>query len=404
MQTGRTIRTEPALGCTVESGRGSRTRATADFRGANLAPARTFTDLEAAGRLSDSFGHPTGSGWVPNPTRRRRNLTSGLQNDQSVRSMHLEPQCMPRVPARPPSPLPRRPAAPVGRDRSLSPEEILARSPTARPARPIIVARRPDQRDGATDAVDPAFAAAVWRGASPSSVAPGRSVRRQGLYTAGSVVVGRVSIGRLPVAASNRARKALSLVMPYKPMEQGRVLLDRQYLADEWSYLRSIEEAPRFGIVSAYCRALATGGSILEIGCGEGVLLEQLDRTRFGRFTGVDISSVAITRAQSLADECADFACADAERYIPHQAYELIVFNEVLEYFDDPLRLVQRYDEHVTPGGHFVVSMFAGVDTARTRRIWRRLDDRYEAAASSRVTTMRDHTWIIKAYKVHNSR
>jgi 2-polyprenyl-3-methyl-5-hydroxy-6-metoxy-1,4-benzoquinol methylase len=181
-------------------------------------------------------------------------------------------------------------------------------------------------------------------------------------------------------------------------MEQGRLVLDRQYLADEWGYLRFIEEAPRFGIVSAYCRTVATGGSILEIGCGEGFLLEKLDAGRFDRFTGIDISSVAIDRAQSLAGERTDFTCADAETFVPDQRYAVIVFNEVLEYFDDPLQLVQRYDDYVTPGGHFIVSMFAGIDTARTRRIWRSLDAHYEAVASSRVTTLRDHTWIIKVF------
>src|SRR3954451_11765307 len=96
-------------------------------------------------------------------------------------------------------------------------------------------------------------------------------------------------LGRVGIEAMNRSRKLASLVLPYEPMEQGKELLDAQYSSAEWDYLRSIGEAPRFGVVSAYCRHLASNGSLLEIGCGEGFLLEHLDRSCYEHFTGVDI-------------------------------------------------------------------------------------------------------------------
>jgi 2-polyprenyl-3-methyl-5-hydroxy-6-metoxy-1,4-benzoquinol methylase len=210
----------------------------------------------------------------------------------------------------------------------------------------------------------------------------------------------RQRLTRVSTEVGNRGRKLLSTLKPYQPMGQGKALLDAQYTAAEWDYLRSIGEAPRFGVVSAYCRLLASGGSVLEIGCGEGILLEHLDRSRFAHFTGVDISSVAIERARGLADERTTFACADAEAYVPDRAYDVIVFNEVLEYLDDPLAVVRRYEAFVQPEGHFVVSMFAGIDTARTRRIWKRLQSRYVATAHTKVATGRSYLWNVKALPV----
>jgi 2-polyprenyl-3-methyl-5-hydroxy-6-metoxy-1,4-benzoquinol methylase len=196
--------------------------------------------------------------------------------------------------------------------------------------------------------------------------------------------------------ATNRGRKLLSHVQPYRPMGQGGTLLDEQYTSSEWDYLRSLGEAPRFGVVAVYCRILASGGSVLEVGCGEGFLSEHLGGDDYGYFEGIDISAVAIERAQEHADEKTTFRCADAESYVPERQFDLIVFNEVLEYFDDPLRLVRRYDDHLKPGGCMVVSMFAGVDTARTRRIWKWLAGHYRTTAHAKVATQRGYLWNIK--------
>jgi 2-polyprenyl-3-methyl-5-hydroxy-6-metoxy-1,4-benzoquinol methylase len=212
----------------------------------------------------------------------------------------------------------------------------------------------------------------------------------------------RSSLRRASVEAANRWSKLLSRLKPYEPMSQGKELLDAQYARAEWDYLRSIGETPRFGIVSSYCRVLASGGSVLEIGCGDGILLEQLDRSRYSHFTGVDISSVAIDRAAALQDERAVFVCADAETYVPDRSFDVVVFNEVLEYFNDPLALVMRYEPFVNPGGHFIVSMFAGINTVRTRYIWRKLDTKYVSIAHAKVMTRRNYLWNIKAFPVHS--
>jgi 2-polyprenyl-3-methyl-5-hydroxy-6-metoxy-1,4-benzoquinol methylase len=204
---------------------------------------------------------------------------------------------------------------------------------------------------------------------------------------------------RAPVEIRHRTKKLWSLITPYETMERGQHVLDAQYAGAEWDYLRSFGELPRFGVVSIYCGLLATGGSLLEIGCGDGLFLEQLDRSRFTRYRGVDISSVAIDRAQRLADERTIFTCADAEAFVPDGTFDLIIFNEVLEYFLDPLALVSRYEPYVSPGGHIVVSMYAAPYNARTQRIWRRLQGRYEVLAHTKVSTGRDFTWNVKVLR-----
>ena len=239
------------------------------------------------------------------------------------------------------------------------------------------------------------------------------------------------------------ARRWLSRVLPYRKMAGGRERLDVQYARGSWDYLRSLDELARFSVLAGYCHYLKPNGRILEIGCGEGILQERLDPARYARYVGVDISEEAVRRAQARTqaqrsqpssevilsvaknlgggseppspqilrfaqDDTAGlrgrfgstaFVCADAAAWEPGEVFDLIAFNECLEYFDDPVGLVRRYEPSLAPDGAFLVSMFAGLDTTRTRRIWRWLEEVYEVADATRVTNRKGLTWVLEVLR-----
>lgn len=196
-----------------------------------------------------------------------------------------------------------------------------------------------------------------------------------------------------------RVQKAFSHFSPYQPFKGGQGHLDEQYQTGEWDYLRAAPEAPRFGVVSAYCKQFADGGDLLEIGCGEGILFEHLNRARIGSFVGVDISPVAIARTKPLQDAQVTFEVAQAEAFVAHKTFDVIVFNEVMEYFADPVGVARRYDAMLKPNGVFVISMFDGLDVARAKRIWKALTPHYEVVAGAGVTTVPGYLWRIKVLK-----
>lgn len=197
----------------------------------------------------------------------------------------------------------------------------------------------------------------------------------------------------------NKWGKLKSRIMPFTPMGQGQDLLDSEYSGAVWDYLRDLTETPRFGIVWSFCRRLAPTGSILEIGCGDALLHEFVNPALYSHYTGVDISEVAIAKTASIKLPNTEFIAADAETFTPSRSYDLIVFNEVLEYFNDPAAVVRRYEAFAAEGGYFVVSMFAGIDTSRTRHIWRALGKRYEQVAQATVSTQFEYRWVIKAFR-----
>jgi 2-polyprenyl-3-methyl-5-hydroxy-6-metoxy-1,4-benzoquinol methylase len=181
---------------------------------------------------------------------------------------------------------------------------------------------------------------------------------------------------------------------------RGDVVADRdkwesQYLQGRWSRLRDIEQAPRYGVIGAYLQFSKPGARVLDIGCGEGVLLEYLNPALYSNYVGIDLSQAAIDRALARGFVRSTFAQADALGYVPAEGYDVIVFNEVLYYFPNPFEVLKRYQRWLNPGGVFIASLFAG--SARTSAIARWLKNNYASVKETKITS-HSKRWIINVF------
>jgi 2-polyprenyl-3-methyl-5-hydroxy-6-metoxy-1,4-benzoquinol methylase len=152
-----------------------------------------------------------------------------------------------------------------------------------------------------------------------------------------------------------------------------RTLWEQQYESGHWNFLNSLGELGRFSVVIGYLRDLKPDGAVLDIGCGEGLLFERLQAAAGSRYLGIDISAAAIATARSRGD--GSFVCADAEHFVPTDAYDAILFNESLYYFADPVGTVVRYAATLRPGGILIVSTF--LHSRRGRAILRALKHKF---------------------------
>jgi 2-polyprenyl-3-methyl-5-hydroxy-6-metoxy-1,4-benzoquinol methylase len=111
--------------------------------------------------------------------------------------------------------------------------------------------------------------------------------------------------------------------------------------------------------------------TILDVGCGHGVLGERLVRTPYHRYLGIDISAAAIETARARSSDPRNtYAVSDLIAFDTPERFDWVVFNECLYYLDDPFTTVSRYARLLTPGGHLTISMYG---TVGARAIWRGL-------------------------------
>lgn len=178
---------------------------------------------------------------------------------------------------------------------------------------------------------------------------------------------------------------------------------DATYASGRWDYLRTVDEMERYSTIVAYCHVLGGGLtdhlSILDVGCGEGILLELLNPQSYVRYVGVDISDVAIQRARPKGNAKTVFASEDVESYVPNENFSTIVYNECLYYLRDPLALMKRHEAILKPNGVFIVSMYF---TKKSQAIWKLIDKEYSIVDEARIDG-HQCSWRIKALQIEKA-
>lgn len=175
----------------------------------------------------------------------------------------------------------------------------------------------------------------------------------------------------------------------------GKERWEQEYGQGGWEFMRRLDELARYSVIAGYLRHLHPGGTVLDVGSGEGLLCDHLRPWGYAWFQGIDLSEAAIAQAASRADEKTAFAAADAEAYVPERTFDAIVFNECVYYFQDPVGTVQRYRAHLAAGGTLIVSMFRG---RRAETLARRLNESLPLVEETAITN-RKGTWVIRVYR-----
>ena len=103
------------------------------------------------------------------------------------------------------------------------------------------------------------------------------------------------------------------------------------------------------------------GASCFEIGCGSGRTAVVLASARAAQVHGIDMAAPMIDLARRHAEEAGvaercRFEVAEFDAYVPTSRYDTFLAVGVLDYFSDPLPMLQRAAQEFVPGGSIVIS------------------------------------------------
>ncbi|MET0341099.1 MAG: class I SAM-dependent methyltransferase [Polyangiales bacterium] len=202
------------------------------------------------------------------------------------------------------------------------------------------------------------------------------------------------------MSAVNKERRfpILTTLRAMLPGSSDKRQWEDEYAGGAWQGLGRGSDADRYAIILRHLIRRGSASSVLDVGCGSGALLDFVARADLTHYTGVDISEEALKQAQARAGRIPSthFVASTAEAYTPDRLYDVIVFNEVVFYLQDPRAVLTSYQRFLAPDGLLLVSM---LDCPLARLLWHKLSRGF-------VTTERTNvgsgalSWSVRALTI----
>ena len=136
---------------------------------------------------------------------------------------------------------------------------------------------------------------------------------------------------------------------------------DDQFRTGFWNYLSNLDELGHYSVIVGYCYYWKTDPSILDVGCGEGILWEKFFKNNYSYYEGLDLSNEALNRIKHLTDKKTKFTLTDMLEYSTDKNFDVIVFSESIYFLDDLEKLslmINKYLGFLKPEGKIIVSQW----------------------------------------------
>jgi SAM-dependent methyltransferase len=144
-------------------------------------------------------------------------------------------------------------------------------------------------------------------------------------------------------------------------------------------------------------------GTVLDIGCGRGLLLNQLRKLGW-RVMGTELSDGAARFAREVLQ--LDIKVGDVGRLgLEEGSFDAVVLWHVLEHFEDPTNLLREVARLVRPGGFVLVAVpnFGSIEARLGKAGWFHLDvprhlSHFTPETLSRMLAAEGFTWERESY------
>jgi len=171
---------------------------------------------------------------------------------------------------------------------------------------------------------------------------------------------------------------------------------EKEFSNGRWNCLdANPTERARSSIIGMYCQLYFPKGTILDVGCGLGTLIDFLNPKQKQSYLGIDISAraTALAKRKKINVKNIDFI-----KFESVHKYDLIIFNEVLYYMDDKLAL-ERAVKLLNKGGKIILSLYRMKKKRYDKKIFttaHKLLKTVEAVEISGVVKKQSVTWRVE--------
>lgn len=172
-----------------------------------------------------------------------------------------------------------------------------------------------------------------------------------------------------------------------------RTRWNKQFAEGGWDWLKNLEELAHHSVLIGYLQRLAPEGRVLDMGCGNGMLVRGVISRPWSDYLGIDFEE-PIKHCADLVDDVTKFGVGDMNDYEPQGMFDAIVFNESAYYHWDAAKGFQRYVKHLNPGGVLLVSM---VHNAKSPLIWTAIEPLWPTLDSVYIKNNKGTEWTVKA-------
>ena len=156
---------------------------------------------------------------------------------------------------------------------------------------------------------------------------------------------------------------------------KSRELWNQQFKDGKWSFLGSKSKIGHYLTIIGCIVGLKKRPNILDVGCGQGVLLKYLDPINFNKYLGIDFSSEAIKQARDFENNQISFSVSKIENWKSNKKFDIIIFNESIYYLENPIEILHEYNKNLSEGGFYIISICR---YKNNYKIWEKLKDQFK--------------------------
>jgi SAM-dependent methyltransferase len=132
----------------------------------------------------------------------------------------------------------------------------------------------------------------------------------------------------------------------------------REYYEELWARLPEALTPPDLEVRRGFLRTgVRAGDRVLDLGCGEGTFITELEAAGAGRVTGADVAEAALDRARARHPGI-EFRRVPFDGPLPFAdgSFDLVWASEVIEHVADTARCFSEVRRVLAPGGRLLIT------------------------------------------------